>query len=109
MLCSRPEAPLRTLDAGWRRRLIRGLGVALLAISMLGCYRVSYRTQRPPNGVSYSKHDPFFLWGWVGHHTIDVQMTCPYGLAALDIEDSGLTWLLSVATLGLYSPLKSAS
>jgi hypothetical protein len=72
-----------------------------------GCYSV---TARPDGGFkvatkpSFEQRQDFFLWGLVGETHIDTQQVCPRGTSQIQSQLTFVDGLLTVVTLGIYSP-----
>jgi len=93
---------------GRHRSLLATAMVTALTLGS-GCYRSAYRTALPPSGETYSQWNHFFLWGLINTAEINVAAVCPSGLSTLEIRDTPGTFLVSLLTLGLYSPLESTT
>ena len=84
------------------RRSLRALLVAALLLS--ACKTVSYRTGAPGGGERTSRNASFFLFGAVGTATIDLTEACPQGVSSWSNRKSAVDTLLSIVTLGIYTP-----
>ncbi len=93
----------RNRNRGSHRWCLLALG-ALLMLGGAGCYRVAYRTGKPPSGQVETQWTHFFLWGAVNTAEVDVTAVCEHGMSELIIRNSVGTWFASALTLGLYSP-----
>ena len=79
---------------------------AVLAVGAAGCYKATFISS--PNVVRGADHDQwnsFFLWGLVGEETLDVRQFCS-GTQVAQVRTGAnvLTGLVSVVTLGIYTP-----
>ncbi|WP_428264445.1 Bor/Iss family lipoprotein [Haliangium sp.] len=82
-----------------------GLALALaLALGAVSCERVQYRSTLPPSGQMIIQWNDFFLWGLLGTAWIRPNMMCPQGVHGLDVYHSPANVLITLITLGLYSP-----
>ena len=87
----------------------RNVAVLLLcAIGSTACYKASFI--RDPRAVRGKQHDrwiSFFVFRLVGHERIDVHQFCPDGnLAEVRTGANFGTGLVSVLTIGIYTPRK---
>jgi hypothetical protein len=89
-------------------RTTAGRALLLCALALGGCFKATFI--RDPEAVRGEEHDrwtSFFIFGLVGEQTLDVRQFCPDGRVA-EVETSAnfLTGLVSVVTLGIYTPRK---
>lgn len=81
---------------------------SILAVS--GCYRDALITELPKSqDPQYEKWRNHFLYGVVrGIRTEDVQLAevCPQGVARAETKMNGWNGLVSVLTIGIYTPMK---
>lgn len=77
---------------------------SLLVATAPGCYRVQYYTEATPNGQERWRWNHFFVWGVAGHGETDIRAECPHGIARAAVKHSFPNMLLSVLTLGIYTP-----
>jgi hypothetical protein len=77
---------------------------AVAALAVAGCHAVRYETGRPASQRRYEKNVHFFLWGFVGKPSVDLDEACPEGVARFGSEATPLQWLAEVATVGMWSP-----
>jgi len=81
---------------------LRFLGGWLATALLAGCYTISYKGSA---GTSErSEWDNYFLWGLIGQATVDLQQTCPGGVAKWKSQQTFVQGLLGVVTLGIYVP-----
>jgi hypothetical protein len=85
---------------------VRSARSLLLAAALLlpGCYAVKYQTRRPRGGPQHVIGADFFFWGLVGSKDVDLDTLCPNGVHEWRNEASAVNGLVSVLTLGIYSP-----
>ncbi len=85
----------------------RGAAVALLVLST-GCYKATFiRDSSAVRGVEHDEWTNFFLFGLVNEQTIDVHQFCPNGkVAQVQTGANFGTGLVSVLTIGIYTPRK---
>jgi hypothetical protein len=86
-----------------KRALRTALGAALL-LSTAGCKTVQYRTRLPAGGARSERTLHFFLFGAVGTATVDLTEACPNGVARWQNQKSFVDGLLTVVTIGIYTP-----
>ncbi len=91
---------------------LRGLVVGGLLLGVFGCGPPIKRIRidpAPGDGVEHKQLQSFFLWGLIGHGQVDVREICGPDRRAVEIGvgDDGLSTVLSVVTLGLYSPVRT--
>jgi hypothetical protein len=80
--------------------------VAISALTALtGCFNVTYisRTRQPAAAV-HDQNLNFFLVGLIGQHDIQAGQICPTGIAKVHSQSTGVDVLLTIVTLGIYSP-----
>jgi len=49
----------------------------LLAVSLSGCFTITYRGNHDYTGVERSEWGDYFLWGLVGEIVVDLGSECP--------------------------------
>jgi hypothetical protein len=80
----------------------------LLALASLcacfGCMRNTYTTGLSPGGPRHVEDAPFFLFGLIGDVQIHLDELCPDGVAWFQNRTSPGNCLLSLVTLGVYTP-----
>ncbi|HEY3668663.1 MAG TPA: hypothetical protein VGL19_21850 [Polyangiaceae bacterium] len=83
------------------------LAIAAL-LSLNGCYAATfYRDPTVHKGEEHEQWTNFYVFGLVGSEDLDVHQFCPQGDPAL-VKTGGnfATGLLSVVTIGIYTPRK---
>ena len=79
---------------------------ALLALGLSGCFQTTFVNPGVPEG---EEHDPwvnFFMFGLAGEAEVDVRDFCPGEVASVGVGQNGGTWIVSLLTLGIYTPRK---
>ena len=80
----------------------------LLLIFISGCASVTIRPQGGPKDNSqadYFDSKPFYLAGLIGKHKVDVNQACEGNeVTQMQTVTTLSDWLLSLMTLGIYSP-----
>jgi hypothetical protein len=83
------------------------VAVAMVAV-VAGCSTVTINKQgdrKISSTPTYQDSKPFFLWGLVGDHTVDVSQVCTNGEATqMQTQHTFLDGLLGFVTLGIYAP-----
>jgi len=90
---------------------LRKLLPSLALLFFVGCATVTIKPGNYANqpklssSPTYQESKPYFLWGLVGEHTIDVQEVCG-GRECVQMQSqyTFLDGFLSFLTIGLYSP-----
>jgi hypothetical protein len=86
------------------------LKVLLLAATLAssGCYRATfYRDPSVSKGETHDEWTNFYVFGLVGSEKVDVRPFCPGGdVAAVQTGGNFVTGLVSVVTIGIYTPRK---
>jgi hypothetical protein len=84
------------------KRAVVGLLCCALAS---GCYSVTYKNPAlPPNGVVHDGKTKFYLLALVGNATVPLWQLCPGGVSRLETGLSFGDLVLSVITIGIYTP-----
>ncbi len=79
---------------------------AVLALGLSGCFQTTFVNPGVPEG---EEHDPwvsFFMFGLAGEADVDVRDFCPGEVASVGVGQNGGTWIVSLLTLGIYTPRK---
>ena len=91
---------------------VRGLAIALttgaLLLATSGCYKAPFhKNASVVKGQEHEQWTDFFVFGMVGTEEIDVKQFCANGDAAVIRTGSNVaTGVLSVLTIGIYTPRK---
>lgn len=84
--------------------------VSIFAVSalLLGCSTVTVRPIDGPklaNVPTYEETKPFYMWGLVGEHRVDVTEVCSSGSPKqMQTQQTFANGVLGVLTLGIYAP-----
>ena len=80
---------------------------AVIALCSSGCFTTSLQDARYLPGEEHDEWRSFFVWGLAGEAEIDVKQFCPSGqVSEVAVGTNGGTWIVSLLTLGIYSPEK---
>lgn len=82
------------------------IGVALIAVTVSGCYRATVDTGLVPSGQTVSQdwaHS--FIGGLVPPSTVETATRCPNGVARVETQLSFLNMLVGAITGGIYTPM----
>jgi Bor protein len=93
----------------WTREIVmtirRWLALALSIGLSTGCYHQVVDTGRAPGKLAVEHwFVSTWLWGLVPAKEIDVRRECPAGIATIMTETSFVDGLVSVLTIGIYTP-----
>lgn len=89
------------------RRIDYVLLSLFIGLTLPGCYKASFH--RDPSVLRGEEHDEwsdFFVFGLVGEETYDVHRFCSDEVAEVRTGGNFGTGVVSVATLGIYTPRK---
>ena len=96
-----------------KRKLDGGLGPKLIALGLLlgltlcsGCYRVQYLASEHTVNEPHTLQADYFLAGSVGEARLDMTSLCPRTVSAVEVRQGWKQVLISIATLGIYTPLE---
>ena len=78
-------------------------GMALLST---GCFTTRLQDARVTPGAKHDEWRSFFFWGLAGKAEVDVRELCAGEAYEVSTGTNAGTWLVSVLTLGIYSPEK---
>lgn len=103
------ENTLRKAKAyGYKMSKLPGYFLLSLIIMLSGCAAVTITETGEPNFRYYPNYEeskPFFLWGLIGDHRIDVSKICTEKpVVQMQTKFSSWDVLYSALTLGLYLP-----
>jgi hypothetical protein len=99
-----PEAEARTLRGKPGRALPRFAVLASLCLS--GCYKASFVDPNAVPGARHEEWTSFFLYGLVGNEERQIREYCQGPVAELRTGANVGTAVVSVVTLGIYTPRK---
>lgn len=84
------------------------LAVCAGAIALAGCSTVTVNpagTQKIASQPTYEEVKPFYMWGLVGEHTVDVTVVCgDKQVQQMQTQQTFVDGLLGGLTLGIYAP-----
>ena len=90
------------------RQILRHVGTALVAGGLLvagvGCHTMRFELVNEPAATVITEHKSYFLWGLAPTVEVDVLNKCPAGAAAIRERTTFLDGLMSLPTLGIWSP-----
>lgn len=86
---------------GWRCTVL-----ACVSIAASGCYKATFVQPRTAAGVEHDEWTDFFLFGLVGEETKDIDGYCSGEVARVRTGGNFGTGLVSVVTIGIYTPRK---
>lgn len=79
--------------------------LALILLAGTACFHQTVRSGLTPGTtVVEDEFVATWLWGIVPAEPIDVRQQCPSGVAIVETQQSFMNGLVSVFTLGIYSP-----
>jgi hypothetical protein len=91
---------------GWLHPLA---AVCALMLSSTGCYKATFiaDARAPTVEPTHEEWDDFFLFGTTGEAKHDVRAYCAGGAAVVRTGGNFATGLVSVVTIGIYTPRKT--
>ncbi len=101
-------SPRFSTPTGGRFSLMRRvLLLAVLALTVAGCYHATVETGLRPSPVRVErKWAHGFLYGLVPPSTVETAARCPHGAAKVETKLSFLNQVAYALTWGLYSPME---
>ncbi|HEX2677211.1 MAG TPA: hypothetical protein VHM19_11240 [Polyangiales bacterium] len=88
------------------RRVLRALiALALLSCST-GCYQATFVAPKTAAGIEHDEWNDFFLFGLIGDPKYDTRQACSGAIAKVRTAGNVGTGLLSLFTIGIYTPRK---
>lgn len=82
-------------------------GVALAVLALAGCYHATVETGATPSQQSIRKgFASSWVYGLVPPSTVATQERCPDGVARVETQLSFVNQLVSLLTLGIYTPMQ---
>lgn len=88
-------------------KVLRTLSLAVVAISLSACYKVTVQTGLAPNGQTITK--PWahaFVGGLIPPATVETAQKCPTGVAKVESRLSFLNMLVGALTYSIYTPME---
>ena len=81
--------------------------VLLIALPGLGCHTMHFNVQEGTRAEVVRDRKAFFFWGLAPTHEVDVSEHCPNGVLAVVENTTFGDVMLTLITLGIYSPRSS--
>ena len=81
-----------------------GLAAIGLGVALGGCHTMRFELVNEPAATVISEHKSYFLWGLAPTVDVNVLNKCPAGAAAIRERTTFLDGLMSLPTLGIWSP-----
>ena len=78
--------------------------VAGLVVALAACHTMRFELVNEPAAEAVREHKSYFLWGLAPTVDVDVLNKCPAGAAAIRERTTFLDGLMSLPTLGIWSP-----
>lgn len=95
--------PLEDNEIKMSMKLFAYALLACVVISLSGCYQLNVRNGAG-SGSPVERRQHLFALGFFGDPDIDVKRECPSGVATVDTRFSAEDVLLTIASVGIYSP-----
>ena len=81
--------------------------LALLSLSLMGCYAGTVDTGLPPSSkVIKQAWASCWIYGLVPPKTVETAAQCPNGVARVETKLSFVNQLVGALTLGIYTPME---
>lgn len=90
----------------WTRVLLRWGIVACATVVVSGCYKATFIQPKTAAGVEHDEWTDFFLFGLVGEEQGNISSYCDDQVARVRTGGNVGTGVVSVVTLGIYTPRK---
>jgi Bor protein len=86
---------------------LRGaVAAAAIVLGSAACYHATIETGATPSTTTISKPwAPGFVYGLVPPNTVETAAKCPNGVAKVETQLTFLNQLVTVLTLGIYTPM----
>ena len=85
---------------------IKLLALAVASLTLNGCSHVTVISAAPPAPEVVDKQlQGSFIYGLVPPPELNTRSDCPNGVAKVETEHSFMNGLLSVVTIGIYTPI----
>jgi len=78
--------------------------LAIALISLAGCHTMRFELTSERAATVVTERKSYFLWGLAPTVEVDVLNKCPAGAAAIRERTTFVDGLMSVPTLGIWSP-----
>jgi hypothetical protein len=80
--------------------------LAVIAVTVAGCYNAKIETGLPPSDQKIEDHwADSWIGGLVPPSAVETAEKCPNGVAKVETKLSFLNQLVGVLTLGIYTPM----
>ena len=87
---------------------IKGMTLLLIGIVLSGCSSVTLRQtggEKDTSEPTYLDSKPFYFWGFVGEHEVDVNEACDgANVTQMQTVMSSSDYLIGMITLFIYAP-----
>jgi hypothetical protein len=81
--------------------------LAAVCVMSLGCYHASVETGAPPSAETINKSFASgWIYGLVPPSTVSTSSKCPNGPARVETQLSFVNQVVSLLTLGIYTPMQ---
>jgi hypothetical protein len=81
--------------------------VAIVCLSLCSCNSLRFDISEAPSAGAVTERKSFFLWGLAPTRVVDVSTHCPQGVKTVKEETNVVDGLLTLITIGIYSPRSS--
>jgi hypothetical protein len=88
------------------RFLLVGVAAAMFMLLATSCHTMRFELADAPHTQAVTERKSFWFWGLTSVQ-VDVQEKCPNGTVAVMEETTFVDGLLSLPTLGIWSPRSS--
>lgn len=89
-------------------RIFSSASLMLVFLAVTGCNTMRFEVGETAEvEPSHVERKAFFLWGLTPTRRVDLRAHCPAGVAAIREETNVADGLLSLITIGIYSPRTS--
>jgi len=78
--------------------------LVVAALSLGGCYTLTVKNDAPAGGAPVERRAHQFAFGFYGDAELDLKKECPNGVASFGDKFTAEDVLLSVASVGIYTP-----
>ena len=86
------------------KTILFALAFCMMALS--GCYTATIETNLPPSNMTIQQNwATGWIFGLVPPKTVEIAAQCPHGAAKIMTQLSFANQLISVLTLGIYTPM----
>ena len=96
--------PVRVMARSSGVGKVSGLVAGGLLVALAGCHTMRFELVDEPAAHVVSEHKSYFLWGLAPTVDVNVLDKCPNGAAAVWERTTFTDGLMSLPTLGIWSP-----